>query len=349
MRDWKRAKVDPRDSVRAAIGVINDAGVQIGLVVDEEGRLVGVVTDGDVRRGLLRGVSLEQPVVEVMNGKPFVLTQLADQDEAQAMMRFRRIRHVPVVDTDGMLVGLIVSDDLIERSFDNEVILMAGGLGSRLGKLTETTPKPLLPVGSKPILQTIIERFSSAGFKTFRIAVNYRAEQIIDHFGNGAEMGVTISYLRESKRLGTAGALALLRSAPDRPFFVMNADLLTKVDFAHMLRFHEEHDAFATVAVREYELQVPFGVMETSNGFVKAIEEKPIYHFFVNAGIYILSPRAAKYVTGEEMFDMPDLLAAAIADDRRVLTFPIHEVWVDIGQRSDLENANRIFAEDFAE
>ena len=276
----------------------------MGLVADEGRRLLGIVTDGDIRRAILRDCGLDTAIRDVMNPRPRSLRAGAARADVLELMRRHKFHHVPLVDGDGTLVGLEIFDRLIGAiELPNVVVLMAGGRGTRLRPLTEECPKPLLSVGDKPILEHILAGFIEEGFRHFYLSVNYKAEMIAEHFGNGDRWGVRIEYLRESSPLGTAGALSLLPARPRHPIVVMNGDLLTKVSFASMLEFHARHGGLATMAVREYDLQIPYGVVTIDNGEVVGIEEasagrivrideKPVQRFFVNAGIYVLSPES---------------------------------------------------------
>lgn len=345
--DWKRAFSPVDATIRDAIAAIDHGGAQICLVVNGQQRLVGVVTDGNVRRGLLRGASLDDVVATIMTRDPVVLHEGQGRDEAHALMRSKSVRQVPVLNQQGQVIDLVLSDDLASTSYDNWVILMAGGLGTRLGPLTKNTPKPLLKVGPKPILETILEQFLAYGFHRFLFAVNYHADQIMDYFGDGQPWGASITYLREHDRLGTAGALSLLGERPREAFFVMNGDLLTKVNFERMLQFHLDHGGAVTVGVREYELQVPFGVVQVDGTRVQTILEKPIQRHFVSAGIYVLEPVTLDYVPGNAPLDMPELIGTILSDNLSVNGFPVHEYWADIGRRRDFDLANASYNKEF--
>lgn len=339
MNHWRDALVKPGDSIRETIRRIDDSSMQIALVVDEQGRLLGTITDGDIRRGLLKGAALDDQASTIMNRLPISANFGEDRDALLARMRAKSLHQLPVLDGERRVVGLEVLDELLGMQRDNWVVLMAGGRGSRLKPLTDDTPKPLLRVGSKPILETILESFVEQGFRKFFIAVNYRADMVRKHFGDGSRWGVQISYLNERKPLGTAGALSLLPSRPAAPMLVMNADLLTRVGFGHMLDFHLKHGAVGTMGVREYGLQVPYGVVKIDGHSIVEIEEKPTRSFFVNAGIYVLSSEALDFVPSDKPFDMPDLFSALIAAGREPAVFPIREYWIDIGRLDDFKRA----------
>lgn len=332
--------ISPESAILDAIRVIDAGGAQIALVADEQRRLIGTLTDGDVRRALLRGVRLEEPVRSVCNTHPSSGSVGMSKDAMTLIMREKGIDQLPILDAERRIVGLELLDDLLLAQGDKTwIVLMVGGLGQRLQPITNSIPKPLLPVGGKPILQSIVETFASQGFRHFFFAVNYRAKDFIDHFGNGEQFGVHVNYLHETERKGTAGALSLLEGTPPGPIIVMNGDIVTNIDFRHLLRFHEEQKAVATMCVREYSVQVPFGVAEIEQQSLVAIHEKPVHNFFVNAGIYVLSPEALREVPSDRFYDMPELFSGLIAKNKKAAVFPMREYWLDIGRHEDLERA----------
>ncbi len=344
MRDWKKTIVSPTTPILEAMRLIDDSSMQISLVVDAEDRLVGVITDGDIRRGIIKGISLDQPVNLIMNRQFTSLGLDASHAEILNLMKFNEVRHIPIVDDHGRLMDLQVLEDLIQPvSRDNWVVLMAGGLGSRLRPLTDECPKPLLNIKDKPILEIILENFIEYGFHRFFIAVNYKSEMIEANFGNGERWGVTIDYLREERRLGTAGALGLLPERPQLPLIIMNGDLLTKINFQHLLDFHQTHKAHALMCIREYNFKIPYGVITIDEHRLKKIDEKPIQRFFVNAGIYVLEPGVLELIPKNKYFDMTTLFELIISQGYETAVFPIREYWMDIGQPADLERANGEF------
>lgn len=340
MKDWRSVIVGPSTPLRDALVRIDAAGIQLAVVADDEGRLQGLLSDGDVRRALLRGVDLSSPTADVMNSNPVVAEPSWSPQRILAEMRLKGVHHIPVVDANRVIIGLAMLDELagIIRH-PNWVVLMAGGLGSRLWPLTENCPKPMLHIGGKPILENILESFVEQGFCKFFISVNYMAESIIDYFGDGSRWGVSINYLHEKKRLGTAGSLSLLPSRPQHPFFVMNGDLLTRLRFDSMLRFHVEHGASATMAVREYDFQVPYGVVRMDGDRIESLDEKPVHKFFVNAGIYILSPEAMSCIQIDQHLDMPNLFDQITKNGAVASAFPLREYWLDIGRLDEYEKA----------
>ncbi len=308
MKDWKKILVVPSASIEEAIRVIDAGAMQIALVVNENHHLLGTVTDGDVRGGILKGLPLSAPVQQIMNPDPTTARFDESKEAILALMKRKKLHQIPVIDEKGEVVGVEILDELIQPQVrDNWVVLMAGGLGSRLRPLTDDCPKPLLKVGSKPIMETILDNFIEYGYRRFFLSVNYKAEMIQDYFGDGSKWGVEIRYLHEKERMGTAGALGLLPEKPLQPILVMNGDLLTKVNFQHLLNFHQEHQAKATMCVREYEYQVPYGVVKIDHQRLVGIEEKPVQHYFVSAGIYVLEPEVLELIPSNAFFDMPTL------------------------------------------
>ncbi len=315
--------------------------MQIALVVDGDNHLLGTVTDGDVRRGILRGVALNETVDKIMNPNPSVCREDDAREAILTRMEIRNLRHMPVVDKAGRVVRLETHDELLApKERDNLVVLMAGGLGVRLRPLTENCPKPMLKIGGRPILETILLNFIEYGFRRFYLSVNYMSEAITEYFGDGSRWGVDIRYLRESQKLGTAGALSLLPERPNSPILVMNGDLLTKVNFTQLVDFHGAHRSKATMCVREYDFQVPYGVVKMDHHSITAIEEKPVQTFFVNAGIYMLEPEILDMIPKSDFFDMPTLFDRLIADRSKTIAFPVREYWLDIGHVEDFERAN---------
>ena len=339
MKDWTRLLISPNATVREAIERIDQGGMQIVLVVDGDGRLLGTISDGDVRRSVLRGVKLESQATEIMNRSPKVTSPGEDRGVLLTTMSSLYLHRIPVIDDEGRVIGLETLDELVKpEQHENAVVLMAGGLGSRLRPFTEDRPKPMLTIGKRPILETILVNFLECGFHRFYISVNYKAEIVKEHFGDGSRWGAQIHYLNETDRMGTAGALGLLPEKPTAPIIVMNGDLLTKTNFSSLLDFHISRGAAATMCVREYDLQVPYGVVKIHDHRLLGVEEKPIQKFFVNAGIYVLSPEAVSLVP-PTFYDMPELFEKLVAQGRETAVYPVMEYWLDIGHVADLEKA----------
>ncbi|BAH46301.1 putative sugar-phosphate nucleotide transferase [Brevibacillus brevis NBRC 100599] len=348
MLNWEKILVSPSTEILRALEIIDSGAKQIGIVVDDNRRLLGTITDGDIRRGLLKGKTLNDPIESVMNPFPIVASIYDSKDNILQLMKFKALRAIPVLDEDGSVIQVETLEELMQpEKRDNIVVLMAGGLGSRLRPLTDDCPKPLLKVGERPVLETILMNFIEYGFYRFYISVNYKAEMIRDYFGDGSRWGVQISYIEENKRLGTAGALSLLPLRPTKPFFVINGDLLTKINFEQLLDFHNSYQSIGTMCVREFSQQVPYGVALLDRQKLIGIEEKPIQKYFVNAGIYLLDPTTLNYIPNNEFYDMPTLFDGLIKRNLYTTAFPIREYWLDIGRLSDFERANMEFAEVF--
>jgi len=352
MQNWKKTIVTPETTIKETIKVIDKSSLQIALVVGSDERLLGTVTDGDIRRGLLKDISLDEPVKRIYYVSPLTASIDDDPETMHKIMRDQSIKHLPVTDHDGKVVHLHTLTDIIkENKINNSVILMAGGLGTRLHPLTKSCPKPLLKIGGTPVLETILEGFISHEFENFYISVNYKADMIEDYFGDGSKWGVNIEYLREKKRLGTAGSIKLLPQKPLSPFIVMNGDLLTKVNFKNLLEFHTNNtklgNALATMCVREYNMQIPYGVIQQQGNKLIRLDEKPVQRFFVNGGIYVFQPDVMDLIPNDKYFDMTDLFDKMMAENLKSVIFQIREYWMDIGHKRDFEVADGEYSEFF--
>ncbi|OGR20666.1 MAG: alcohol dehydrogenase [Desulfobacula sp. RIFOXYA12_FULL_46_16] len=352
MKDWKKTLVGPETSIKETIAVIDKSALQIAVVVDADNKLLGTVTDGDIRRGILKGISLEEPVKRIFYVSPLTASIDDDPKTMHRIMKEQLINQLPIVDHDGRVVELMFLRDILkEKKNKNPVVLMAGGLGTRLRPLTEDCPKPLLKVGGTPLLETILEGFINKGFDTFYISVNYRADMIEKYFGDGSKWGVSIEYLRETQRLGTAGSIKLLPEKPSLPFIVMNGDLLTKVDFKQLLEFHINNNklsnAMATMCVREYNMQVPYGVIKQEGNRLVRLDEKPVQRFFVNGGIYVFQPDMIDLIPDGQYFDMTHMFDKMMEKDYKTVVFQIREYWMDIGHKRDFETADGEYGEIF--
>lgn len=283
-----------------------------------------------------------------MKTNSIVATPGLSRDDLLKIMKENEINQIPIVDGKGFVIGLELLSNLIkDQVVKNWVIVMAGGLGTRLNSLTDNCPKPLLKVGDKPLLETIMCNFVEQGFKKFYFTINYKGEMIKEYFGDGSRWGVSISYIIEEERLGTAGALGLLLEKPEKPLLVMNGDLLTKTNYKQLLDFHQESRAVATMCVREYSFQIPYGIVKLANNRLQEINEKPVHHFFVNAGIYVLEPEVLDMVPYHKYLDMTTLFTKMIKQKKETAVFPIREYWIDIGYYKDYEKANNEFDDVF--
>jgi dTDP-glucose pyrophosphorylase len=328
--------------LREVIAVIDRGAAQLALVTDPQHRLLATVTDGDIRRGLLRGLSLDAPVEDVMQRRFRSLPVTASESDALELMRRNSLHQVPVLDEQGRVARLYLLEELLRpQGRPNTVVLMAGGKGERLRPLTADCPKPMLPVGGKPLLEVILQQCADAGFTRFFLSVNYLKQQIIDYFEDGSQWGVSVQYLEEGAPMGTGGALSLLPEIPEHPLLIMNGDVLTRVDLGQLINFHYEHAAEATMCVREYMTQIPYGVVQMDGTSVVGLQEKPTLSYFVNAGIYVLNPSVLRMLQPDLACDLPVLLDRAREAGGKIAAFPIHEYWLDIGHPATLHRANR--------
>ncbi len=338
---WHRA-IQPADSIiKQVIRNLIDSSMKIVLVVNENKELLGTISDGDIRRGLLKGLDLNSPIDGIIHRNALVVTPEMGRDMVMQLMVANKIQQIPVVNEHQQVVGLHLWDEITTSpTRPNLMVIMAGGKGTRLRPYTENCPKPLVMVAGKPMLEHIIERGKLEGFSHFVIAIHYLGHMIVDHFGNGDCLGVKIDYLREQSPLGTAGALALLNPRPDAPFVVTNGDVITDIRYGELLDFHNRYEATATMAVRIHEWQHPFGVVQTNGVEIIGFEEKPIARSHINAGVYTLSPEALNELVTETPCDMPTLFQRLQAQAKRTVAYPMHEPWLDVGRPDDLRIAN---------
>lgn len=333
------------NTIAHAVACIDRNLSGIVLVIDADYHLLGTVTDGDVRRALLADVSLDEPISVLLlmkadsNLKPVTALRGTSETVLLSLMKQYSLHQIPLLNEVGQVVDLITLDDLLPReNLSLQAVIMAGGSGTRLRPLTIDLPKPMLPVDGKPLMERVIEQLRQVGIRRINITTHYKAEKIVDHFGDGSEFGVQLNYVDEDRPLGTGGALGLM-PYPDEPVLVINGDILTQVDFRAMLYFHQENRADMTIGVRRYEMQVPYGVIECEGVLVKHLQEKPQVGFLVNAGIYLLEPSVYQFMPQNVSFNMTDLIQWLLDAGRTVVSFPIHEYWLDIGQHADYTQA----------
>jgi len=343
LNNWKKTIISPDTLLFDALKVIDKEALRIALVVDEGNNLLGTLTDGDVRRALLKHNSLKIKSSLAMNKKPTTAPDTLSSIELDAIIQAQNLLAIPVVDCDGHLVDMHTLQVLTERRLkDNPVFIMAGGFGTRLKPLTDTCPKPMLNVGGKPILETILENFLEVGFRNFYFSTHYLPEVIEEYFGDGKKFGCSIKYIHEKKPLGTGGAIGLLpKTLPNLPIIMINGDILSKIDFLHLLEDHENKGAIATMCVKQYQYQIPYGVIKDQDGYLMGVDEKPVQSFFVNAGIYVFNPELLKYISVNEKINMPSLLMQRVKENEKVNIFPVHEYWLDIGIHSEFEKAKK--------
>ncbi|MCT7626108.1 nucleotidyltransferase family protein [Aliarcobacter butzleri] len=348
MRNIDNIKLNINSTIKEALQIIDNGALQIALVVDENDILIGTLTDGDIRRGLLKGSDLNSSVESIIFKTPTIAKISDTKEDILKLALSKKLHQIPIIDENGKIVGLQEIEELIKpKNKTNKVVLMVGGLGTRLRPLTETTPKPMLKVGNKPILQTIVEKFAEYGYTNIIMCVNYKSHIIQDYFGDGSDFGVNIEYILEEQRMGTAGALSLLTHKPTEPFFVMNGDLLTNVNFEHLHNYHIATNSIGTMCVREYDFQVPYGVVNIKDSKIISIEEKPTHKFFVSAGIYMLSQEVLEYIPENQFYDMPTLFEKIISKGKNTISFPLREYWLDIGRIEEYKKANEEYDEVF--
>ena len=348
-KDIQVLLISPDHSVKECITSVNRSGRRVALVVDEQKRLLGTITDGDIRRAILSDVGMEEPVSVLLSKKAGtryaqpVTAGVADGRAAHLkLLQENNIAHLPIVDENQRVVGLVTLDQLISKeNVPVQAVVMAGGLGTRLRPLTEDTPKAMLPVGGKPLMEIIVGQLQQAGIDRVHLTVHHQSEKIIDHFGDGRKFGVHMTYVNEDRPLGTAGSLGLM-GRPQDTMLVINGDILTQLNFSAMLAFHRETNSELTMAVQRYQFNIPYGVVEVDGPSVLGISEKPVFNHFINAGIYLLEPSAIKLIPSGDRYDMTDLVQRLIDEDRQVAAFPIHEKWLDIGQHADYEEAQEM-------
>ena len=338
---WHQAILPVHATLEQAIRNLDQVAIKIVLVVNEAGGLEGTISDGDVRRGLLKGLDITSPIVSIIHRNAMVVPPEMARDTVMQLMVANKIQQIPVVNEHHHVVGLHLWDEITTPPVrSNLMVIMAGGMGTRLRPHTENCPKPMLPIAGKPMLERIIERAKLEGFSQFVLSIYYLGHMIEDYFGNGERMQVRIDYLREQSPLGTAGALGLLNPRPGASFVVTNGDVITDIRYGELLDFHIRHDAVATMAVRVHEWQHPFGVVQTKGVDIVGFEEKPVARSHINAGVYALEPDALNALSADAHCDMPTLFERLQAKIKRTVAYPMHEPWLDVGKPDDLQSAN---------
>ena len=338
---WKKAILTKQASIREAIANLNEVCLKIVMIVSDEGRLIGIVSDGDVRRGLLAGIDLNQRVELIMIKSPLVSFLGSDSEIVLNLMKKNNVFQIPIVDQDMKVVGLYGwNSEIANTGINNSFVIMAGGFGKRLMPYTTSIPKPMVVVAGKPILEHIILRAKQEGFRNFIICLHYLSEIIIDYFQSGEKFGVNIEYIKESLPLGTAGALYELHKNVKTDFIVTNGDVITDIKYYDILSFHLMKKSSATMAVRVHEWQNPYGVVNLKDLNIVSFEEKPIVKSHINAGIYALNTHTLSFLKKNEYCDMPDLFMKLKANNDKLTAYPMHEPWLDIGRPSDLAVAN---------
>lgn len=340
---WKKALLKSDSTIKNAIENLNKSSLQIILVVSKSNKFIGTITDGDIRRGFIKGLTVKSSIAQIINKDSLFVDPKTNINDIIKIMDKNEIRHLPIINKEKILEGLYVFTTHLKSSFENiPVIIMAGGKGERLMPLTKNCPKPMIKINGKPILEHIILKAKEEGFKNFFISIHYLGEKIKKYFSSGEKFGVNIRYLEENRPLGTAGSLNLAKPFIKTNFLVINGDILSIVRFSNLLNFHNNHKAVGTMTVRNHEIQHPFGVVKTSGVKIKNFEEKPIIRSYVNAGVYAFKPSVFKYLKKRKGFDMPDVFEWLRKNNRKTIVFPIHESWVDLGDKNQLENTVKI-------
>lgn len=340
-KQWRRALISPDTTLAETIENINKVAIKLSLCVDAKDRLVGTVSDGDVRRGLLSGLSLQDPVRKIVNTDPLVVSVSTSREAVRSMMKDHEVQQVPIIDAEGVVVGLHQWDTLnSEPSHEHTMVIMAGGKGKRLRPYTENCPKPMLTVSDKPILYHIIQRAKSQGFRHFVLSLNYLGDTIRDYFGDGSAIGVKIIYVEEDQPLGTAGALSLINPRPENAFVVTNGDVLTDINYYDLLNFREQHNADSVMAVRTYEWTNPYGVVQMEGVNIVGFIEKPVSKSPINAGVYVFTPAVLDQLKYNQYCDMPDFFDQLRAAKHSTVAYLMREEWIDVGYPDDLKRAN---------
>ena len=342
--DIKRLKLSEDSSIKEALELIGSERVRLGVVLSKDDKFLGIISDSNIRKALVNGFKIDDSIKEIYTKNPLTISLKTSKKKLLELSAKTDIYDFPVLDDEGRLVEIRSIASILNQKHKNKVILMAGGLGTRLAPLTKKTPKPMLKVGKKPILETIINRFLNQGFEDFILCVNYKRKLIEDYFKDGKDFSANISYIRERKKLGTAGALSLLKQDFKDSFIVMNADILTDLDFSELLKAHKKSKALMSVCLREFSQQIPYGVIELNKGFVSDIKEKPEQKFLVSAGIYVLEKEVLSFLDKNEYLDMPSLIQKLVSlDSKNVFSYLVNEYWIDIGRLSEYKKANEDF------
>jgi dTDP-glucose pyrophosphorylase len=343
---WESSVIPDDSSVEQVILNLEQTALKVALVTNSEGQFVGIVTDGDIRRAFIGGAQLDSPVTKIMNSTAFVGHRQNTTHEVLALMEAHKIEHLPIIDDHNALIGLyVVGIRAKQQSRHNRVVIMAGGQGLRLRPLTENRPKPMISIGGKPILEHIVTRFREQGFSDFTISINYLGESIKNYFANGVNLGVSIDYIEEDTPLGTAGSLRKLKRTNDLPFVVTNGDVISDIDYGDLLDFHCEQEAWATMAIRPFQLQNPFGVVETEGISITGIREKPVTRTHINTGVYVFDPRVVQSLPSSEFCQIPELFDHLREEGHRTIAFHLQDEWIDVGNIEDLARAENKFTD----
>ena len=343
MKNIKKITITEDVTIKKALKAISKGNIKMALVTSARGKFIGTLSDGDIRRGLLKGLNINSSIKSIFNKKPLIGKKGDSREKLLKIAISKKVNEIPLVDSKGRVEEIITASNYFNyKHHENKIIIMAGGLGIRLRPLTKNVPKPMLEVNGKPILQIIIEQFKKLGFLNIIICVNYKSNIIKSYFGDGSNFGLKIQYVEEKERMGTAGALSLLKNKPREPFFVINGDILTNIDFGKILDFHKKNKSIATMCVAKHNLTLPYGEIKLNKNNISSIEEKPDYKFYINAGIYLMNPTCIDFVP-KSFFDMTTLFKKLVKNKKKVKPFLIGDYWIDIGRMSDYKIALKKF------
>ena len=341
---WKSAVLPETSTVEQVILNLEQTALRAVLICSATGEFIGLVTDGDIRRAFINGFNLESSVAMIMNSDAIIVPPGATSQEVSTIMEVHKIEHLPIVDGKRRLTGVYTSGARVQQlPLPNRVVIMAGGQGMRLRPLTEDRPKPMIEIGGKPILEHIVTRFRKQGFSEFTISINYLGASIKSHFGDGSKLGVSIDYIEEDKPLGTAGSLRGLTKTNDLPFIVTNGDVISEIAYDELIDFHLEQKAVATMAIRPFQIQNPFGVIETNGITIIGIHEKPTYRTHINTGVYVFDPKVIQLLPKSEFCQIPELFDHLRNEGHRTIAFHLQDDWIDVGNVEDLARAEKKF------
>ena len=347
-KKWLDVCVLGEASVHHVIKILEASNSKICLVVskmESSEKLLGTITDGDIRRAILGGIDLSSECCAIMNENPYSAKGFLSTSELDKVLVEHLLKHLPIVSVNDRLLGLYYSEILVSDAIKNCLfVIMAGGFGNRLKPYTETTPKPMLEVNGKPMLQHIIERARASGVQNFALILHYLPDQIQEYFGDGSDFGVSIEYVVENEPLGTVGGISLLNMSNKNysSIIVTNGDVLSDVDYKDILQYHLKQHAFATMAVQEHRLINEFGTVEISGNVITGFKEKPITRSNINAGIYVLSNEVLNLLTKGNKKNMPDLFMDAVDLEHRIVAYYLFEEWNDVGRVSDFKRVNKV-------
>lgn len=340
-KNFKKLMIASDEKIFKAIEILDNTEKKIVLVTDEKKRLLGTITDGDIRRGLIKKIEIDQSVNKIMNKKPIYISHHISRNDALNIMKDKDILHLPITDKEKKIIDIYFANESTAIQMKNTVLLMAGGFGKRLFPITAKIPKPMIKIGGKPILERIIENFKGYGFVNFEISTHYLPSKIKNYFKDGKKWNINISYINEDQPLGTAGSIALIKNKDSLPIILANGDIITDLNFEELLKFHNKHNAEITLVIKEYNVQVPYGVVETNNLSIKKIHEKPNQKFHINSGVYVINRSIIKNLKKNKALSMSDLINKSIKLRKKIMAFPIHEQWIDVGEYAQLDKARK--------